>query len=120
MRVTNHVARRRRRNKIMKAAKGFVGGRSKLLRTAKESVMRSRAAAFKGRKERKRQFRRLWITRINAAARARGLSYSQFINGLRHAGTDLDRKSLAELAVADTTAFDTLADLAKEHAQTAS
>ena len=120
MRVTSHVARRRRRNRLMKAAKGFVGGRSKLLRTAKETVMRARAAAFEGRKQRKRHFRSLWITRINAATRARGLSYSQFMNGLTKAGTGLDRKALSELAIHDAAAFDTLVQLAKEHATASS
>ncbi len=103
----------------MRAARGFWGGRGKLYRTAKESVMRSRAAAFKGRKERKRQFRRLWIIRINAATRARGMSYSQFMNGLSKAGSELDRKALSELAIADEAAFDGLVELAKEHCQTA-
>ena len=98
-RATKSVASRRRRKKILKAAKGYYGGRSKLYRTAKESVQRGLAYAYVHRRRKKRDFRRLWITRINAAARIYGLSYSLFINGLKKAGVLLDRKNLADMAV---------------------
>ena len=114
-RVTKGVASRRRRKKILKAAKGYYGGRSKLYRTAKESVQRGLAYAYAHRRRKKRDFRRLWITRINAAARIYGLSYSLFINGLKKAGVVLDRKILAEMAIKDEEAFAKLAELALKY-----
>ena len=114
-RVTKGVASRRRRKKILKAAKGYYGGRSKLYRTAKESVQRGLAYAYVHRRRKKRDFRRLWITRINAAARIYGLSYSLFINGLKRAGVLSDRKNLADMAVKDEKAFAKLAELALKY-----
>jgi len=113
-RAKSTVASRQRRKKVLKAAKGYRGGRSKLYRTAQESVNRAKAYAYHGRKLRKRDMRRLWITRINAAARLNGLSYSTFMKGLSQAGIDLDRKILAELAVNDAPAFARIAEAAKE------
>ncbi len=112
-RATNNVAAHRRKKKIMKQAKGFYGGRSKLYRTAKESVNRSLAYAYRDRRTKKRDFRRLWIVRINAAARLFGLSYSLFINGLKKAGVALDRKNLADIAARDLDTFGKLAEIAK-------
>ena len=97
----------------MKLAKGYRGARSKQYRVAKQSVMRALTSAYAGRKERKRQFRQLWIARINAAARMNGLSYSKFMHGLKLAEVDINRKMLAELAVNDAEGFKTLAELAK-------
>lgn len=114
-RVTKGVASRRRRKKILKAAKGYYGGRSKLYRTAKESVQRGLAYAYVHRRRKKRDFRRLWITRINAATRIYGLSYSLFINGLKRAGVLLDRKNLADMAVKDEESFAKLAELALKY-----
>lgn len=114
-RATKGVTSRRRRKKILKAAKGYYGGRSKLYRTAKESVQRGLAYAYAHRRRKKRDFRRLWITRINAAVRIYGLSYSLFINGLKKAGVLLDRKNLAEMAVKDEAAFAKLAELALKY-----
>ena len=114
-RVTKSVASRRRRKKILKAARGYYGGRSKLYRTAKESVRRGLAYAYVHRRRRKRDFRRLWITRINAAARIYGLSYSVFINGLKKAGVLLDRKNLADMAIKDEEAFAKLVKLASKY-----
>lgn len=111
-RASKGVASRRRKKKILKAARGYYGGRSKLFRTAKESVQRGLAYAYVHRRRRKRDFRRLWITRINAAARIYGLSYSMFISGLKKAGVVLDRKNLADMAVKDEEAFAKLAELA--------
>jgi large subunit ribosomal protein L20 len=104
-RATNAPQSRRRRKKILKEAKGYRGGRSKLLRTAAVAVMRSRQYAYRDRKKRKGDFRRLWIVRINAAARENGLSYSRLIMGLQKAGIALDRKILAEMAVSDPEGF---------------
>ena len=114
-RATKGVTSRRRRKKILKAAKGYYGGRSKLYRTAKESVQRGLAYAYVHRRRKKRDFRRLWITRINAAARIYGLSYSLFINGLKKAGVLLDRKNLADMAVKDEESFAKLAELALKY-----
>ncbi len=111
-RARNAVATHRRKRRLLKAVRGFYGARGRLQRVANESRMRSMAHAFEGRKQRKRQFRRLWILRINAAARARGMSYSQFMNGLGRAGSELDRKVLAEIAATDSVAFDRLVALA--------
>ncbi|HEY3305640.1 MAG TPA: 50S ribosomal protein L20 [Candidatus Binatia bacterium] len=109
---------RRRRKKIMKLAKGYVGGRGKLYRMARETVERGLAFAYRDRRVRRREFRGLWITRINAAARLSGLSYSQLIRGLKHAGVELDRKILADIAVADAAGFGQIAQLAKTHLST--
>jgi len=114
-RAKSAVASRQRRKKVLKAAKGYRGGRSKLYRTARESINRALSFAYRGRKLRKRDMRRLWIARINAAARLNGLSYSQFIKGLKGAQIALDRKILAELAVNDTQAFAEIVRVAKEH-----
>ena len=112
-RATNHVASRRRRNKVLKEARGYRGGRSKLYRTARESVRRGLVYAYRDRKRRKRDFRRLWIVRINAAARLYGLTYSKMIRGLSLAGVDVNRKVLADLAVTDARAFSALVEKAK-------
>jgi large subunit ribosomal protein L20 len=114
-RATNNSATRQRRNKVLRAAKGFRGGRSKLNRTAQESVARSWAYAYRDRRARKRDFRKLWIARINAAARLHGMSYSRFIFGLKAAEIEVDRKILADLAVRDAAAFAELAEVAKQH-----
>ncbi len=114
-RATNNSASRQRRNKVLRAAKGFRGGRSKLNRTAQESVARSWAYAYRDRRARKRDFRKLWIARINAAARLHGMSYSRFIFGLKAAEIEVDRKMLADLAVRDAAAFAELAEVAKQH-----
>ncbi len=106
---------RQRRKKIMKLAKGYVGGRGRLYRSARETVERSLAFAYRDRRVKKRTFRGLWITRIGAAAKLNGLSYSQLIKGLKQARVELDRKMLAELAVADLPAFGQLAQTAKSH-----
>lgn len=115
-RATNSVARNRRKKKILKEARGQFGARSKLYRTAKNSVERGWAYAYRDRRQRKRDFRRLWIARINAGARANGISYSRFVYGLRGAGVELNRKMLADLAVRDPAAFTELAEVAKAHA----
>ena len=107
-RVSNNPASRRRRKRVLKEAKGFFGGRRKLYRTAQESVHRSWQYAYRDRRQKKRDFRRLWIVRINAAARQDGMSYSRFIHGLQEAGIDLDRKVLADIAVRDPEAFSEL------------
>ena len=104
---------RRRRNKVLKLAKGFTGARSKLFRTATEAVDKALQYAYVGRKLKKRDFRGLWIARINAAARMNGLSYSRLINGLKKAAINLDRKILADLAVSDPKGFSAVSDMAK-------
>jgi len=104
---------RQRRNKVLKLAKGFVGGRRKLFRSAVETVQRALSFAYRDRKVRKREFRKLWVVRINAAARENGISYSRLIDGLNKASVGLDRKILAELAVSDAATFAALAGLAK-------
>jgi len=103
-----------RRRKVLRAAKGYVGGRRRLYRTAAETRLRALQYAYRDRRQKKRQFRSLWIARINAAARIHGLSYSRFISGLRGAGIDLDRKILADVAVRDPAGFAALAEKAKE------
>jgi large subunit ribosomal protein L20 len=113
VRVTNAVARRRRQKKILKEAKGYRGLRSRSYKAAKETVLRGRVYAYRDRRVRKREFRRLWIVRIGAAARLNGLSYSRFLEGLNKAGVQLNRKILADIAVKDSEAFTTLAGLAK-------
>jgi large subunit ribosomal protein L20 len=113
MRTTIGAARRRKKNRLFQKAKGYTGGRGRLLRTVKETLVRAEAFAFRDRRSRKREFRKLWIIRINAACRERGLRYSEFINGLNKAGIELDRKSLSELAIHDATAFDAIVEKAK-------
>lgn len=112
-RVKRGVQARRRHKKILKQAKGYYHARRKVFRVAKQAVTKALQYAYIGRKQRKRQFRRLWITRINAAARINGMSYSRFINGLMKAGITLDRKVLADIAVHDAAGFAALADKAK-------
>ena len=113
MRTTSGVARRRKNNRLFQRAKGYVGGRRRLLRSVKETLVRAEAFAFRDRRARKREFRKLWIIRINAACRERGLRYSEFINGLTKAQITLDRKSLSELAIHDPAAFDAIVEKAK-------
>ena len=112
-RIKGAVTTRKRRNKVLKAAKGYWGSKSKHFKMAKQAVMKSGNYAFAGRKLKKRDFRRLWIARINAQAKANGMNYSTFMHGLKVAGIDLNRKMLAEIAVADKEAFATLAAQAK-------
>ena len=112
-RVKGGMNAKQKHNKVLKLAKGYRGARSKQYRVAKQSVMRALTSSYAGRKERKRQFRQLWIARINAAARMNGLSYSKFMYGLKLAGVDMNRKMLAEMAVNDAEGFKTLAELAK-------
>ena len=112
MRVKRGFKARKRRKKVLKLAKGFRGGRSKLFRTAADAVDKALMYAYRDRRARKRDFRRLWIARINAAARMNNLSYSKFIHGLKLADIRLDRKVLAELAVSDPSGFSKIADLA--------
>jgi large subunit ribosomal protein L20 len=114
MRTTKGAARNRAKNRLFRKVKGFVGGRRRLLRTAKESLVRAGVYAFRDRRNRKRDFRRLWITRINAAVRQRDLRYSEFIAGLQRANIALDRKILADMAVNDAAAFDRVVELVKE------
>jgi len=113
-RVRIGAARKKRHNKLLARAKGFVGGRSKLYKTAHETLLRAGANRFSGRKLKKREYRGLWITRLNAAAASRGLRYSQFINGLLKAKITLNRKSLSEIAIADPAAFDQITAKVKE------
>ncbi|RDU24379.1 50S ribosomal protein L20 [Anaerosacchariphilus polymeriproducens] len=112
-RIKGGVGAKKRHNRVLKLAKGYRGARSKQYRVAKQSVMRALTSSYAGRKERKRQFRRLWIARINAAARINGLSYSKFMYGLKLAGIEMNRKMLAEMAVNDADGFATLAQKAK-------
>lgn len=112
-RVKGAIMTRKRRKKVLKLAKGYYGAKSKLFKTAKEAVMKSGQYAYIGRKQRKRDFRRLWIARINAAAKMNGMNYSTFMNGLKKAGVSLNRKMLAELAVSDAAAFTALVEKAK-------
>ena len=112
-RIKGAMMTRKRRKKVLKLAKGYFGAKSKLLRTAKQAVMKSGQYAYIGRKQRKRDFRRLWITRISAAAKANGMNYSTFMNGLKKANITLNRKMVAELAVSDAAAFAGLAEKAK-------
>lgn len=113
-RVKRGTKRSNKRKRILKVAKGYYGARSKAYRVAKQAVDRALAFAYRDRRQKKRQFRRLWVTRINAAARQQGLSYSRFMHGLKLAGSALDRKSIANLAVYDNAAFSQLATVAKE------
>ena len=114
-RTKHSVASKSRKKKVLKQAKGYWGGRSRLFRTAREAVNRAQAYAYRDRRNKKRDFRRLWIARINAAARLNGLSYSQLIHGLNGAGIEINRKILADLAVRDPAAFSALAEQAKAH-----
>lgn len=113
--VKSSVASRKRRKKILKAAKGYWGGRGNLIRSATEAVHRAWAYSYRDRRVRKREFRRLWIARINAATRQEGLSYSRFMEGLKKANVQLDRKTLSEMAIWDKDAFSELISLAKNH-----
>ncbi len=113
-RVKGALATRKRRKKTLKLAKGYFGAKSKLFRTAKEAVMKSGNYAYIGRRLKKRDFRRLWITRISAAAKINGMNYPTFMNGLKKAGVQLNRKMLADLAVNDAAGFATLAETAKK------
>jgi large subunit ribosomal protein L20 len=106
MRTIKGHARRKAKRRLFKKVEGYVGGRRKLLRTAKETLVRAGVYAFRDRRDRKRQFRKLWIIRLNAACRERGLRYSQFVHGLQLAKIELDRKSLSEMAIHDPTGFD--------------
>ena len=112
-RVKGGMNAKKKHNRTLKLAKGYRGARSKQYRVAKQSVMRALTSSYAGRKERKRQFRQFWIARINAAARMNGISYSQFMHGLKLAGVEMNRKMLAEMAVNDAEGFATLAELAK-------
>ena len=113
MRIKGGVNAKKKHNRVLKLAKGYSGARSKQYRVAKQSVMRALTEAYKGRKERKRQFRQLWIARINAAARLNGLSYSKLMFGLKSAGIEMNRKMLSEVAIADPEGFKALCDSAK-------
>ena len=112
-RIKGAMMTRKRRKKVLKLAKGYFGVKSKLFKTAKEAVMKSGQYAYIGRRQRKRDFRRLWIARINAAAKLNGMNYSTFMNGLKKAGITMNRKMLAELAVSDAAAFTALVEKAK-------
>ena len=113
MRTLKGAARRKAKRRLFKRAKGYRGGRSNLLRTVKETMLRAGAFAYRDRRVRKREFRKLWIVRINAASRERGLRYSEFICGLKKAGIELDRKTLSEMAIHDPAGFDAVFEQAK-------
>ena len=113
MRTTVGVARKRKNNRLFKKAKGYTGGRRRLLRSVKETLVRAETFAFRDRRARKREFRKLWIIRINAACRENGLRYSEFINGCTKANIELDRKTLSELAIFDPAAFTAIVEKAK-------
>ena len=112
-RIKGAMATRKRRKKVLKAAKGYYGSKSRLFKTAKEAVMKSGQYAYIGRKQKKRDFRRIWITRISAACKLNGMNYSTFMNGLKKAGVDLNRKMLSEIAISDPEAFTALTETAK-------
>ena len=114
MRTTKGAARTRAKKRLFKKVKGYRGARRKLLRTAKETLVRAGVYAFRDRRLRKRDFRKLWIIRLNAACRERGLRYSEFIHGLTLAGIELDRKTLSELAIHDPAAFDAVVEQVKQ------
>ena len=114
MRTLKGSARTRAKKRLYKKAKGYRGGRGNLLRTVKETLVRAEAYSYRDRKVRKREFRKLWIIRINAACRERGLRYSEFIHGLTKAGIELDRKTLSEMAIHDAAGFDTVVSQVKE------
>ena len=113
-RVKGAMATRKRRNKVLKLAKGYWGGKSKLFKTAKEAVMKSGQYAYIGRRLKKRDFRKLWITRISAACKMNGMNYSSFMHGLKTAGIEINRKMLSELAISDPAAFTQLTEIAKK------
>lgn len=113
-RIKGATMTRKRRNKVMKMAKGYYGSKSSLFKTAKQAVMKSGQYAYVGRKQKKRDFRRLWITRISAACKMNGMNYSTFMNGLKKADIELNRKMLSEIAIADPAAFTALTEKAKE------
>ncbi len=113
-RTRNSAASRKRKKKVLKQAKGFTAGRGKLFRTAQEAVNRAMTYAYRDRRARKRDFRKLWIARINAAARIHGLNYSRFISGLKKSDIEIDRKILSEIAIHDAEGFTRLAEIAKE------
>jgi large subunit ribosomal protein L20 len=115
-RIKRGVTSKRRHNRILDQAKGYYGGRKNLIKTAREAVEKGWKYAYRDRKQKKRVFRALWIARINAAAREHGLSYSQFMHGLKQANVEIDRKLLAQLAISDPKAFGDLAELAKSKA----
>ena len=112
-RIKGGMNAKKKHNRVLKLAKGYRGARSKQYRVAKQSVMRALTSAYAGRKQRKRQFRQLWIARINAATRANGMSYSRFMNGLAKAGIEMNRKVLADMAIYDAAAFTKLVEAAK-------
>ncbi len=112
-RIKGALSTRKRRNKVLKLAKGYYGSKSSLFKTAKQAVMKSGQYAYIGRKLKKRDFRRLWITRISAGCKANGMNYSTFINGLKKAGISLNRKMLSEIAISDPAAFTALTEKAK-------
>ena len=112
-RIKGGLNAKKRHNRVLKLAKGYRGARSKQYRVAKQSVMRALASSYAGRKQRKRQFRQLWIARINAAARLNGISYSKFMYGLKLAGVEMNRKMLSDMAINDAEGFKALAELAK-------
>ena len=112
-RIKGGLGAKKKHNRVLKLAKGYRGARSKQYRVAKQSVMRALTSSYAGRKQRKRQFRQLWIARINAAARMNGLSYSRFMSGLKEAGVEMNRKILADMAVNDAAGFAKLAEVAK-------
>ena len=114
MRTTKGAARNKAKKRLFKKAKGYRGGRGKLLRSVKETLVRAEAYAFRDRRVRKREFRKLWIIRINAAVRQRGMRYSEFIYGLKQAGIEMDRRTLSELAVHDPAAFDQIVEKVRE------
>jgi len=118
-RTKGSVAHHKRVKRLLKAAKGYYGGRSKLQRSARDTLLRAGAYAYRDRRARKGEFRALWITRITAACRCRGISYSRFIYGMKQATVNLNRKMLSEIAIADPAAFDTLVELAKSKNQQA-
>lgn len=113
-RIKGAMATRKRRKKVLKAAKGYYGGKHRLFKTAKQAVMKSGQYAYIGRKQKKRDFRRLWIARISAAVKPYGMNYSRFMNGLKKAGIEMNRKSLSELAITDAAAFGALVETAKK------
>ncbi len=113
MRTTTGSARRQSKNRVFKRAKGYVGGRRKMLRTVKETLLRAGVYAYRDRRTKKREFRKLWIIRINAACRMRGIRYSEFINGLKKANIDLDRKTLSEMAIHNPQDFDVVVEQAR-------
>ena len=118
-RIKGGLNARKKHNKVLKMAKGYRGARSKQYRIAKQSIMRALTSSYAGRKQKKRQFRQLWIARINAAARINGLSYSRFMYGLKLAGVEMNRKMLADIAVNDAAGFAKLAEVAKEKLEVA-